>query len=125
MRRITHPALPIDPFLLSLDDTYCRCVYLKATAGIEPGKHLPRFDGRQEAEYQLWIAELFEVAAEDGWETINDPADFAPEERSTVVVADADAAFATVPATDHEYAAHVLATTFDSRAWLVAGAMGA
>lgn len=123
MRRITHPSLPIDPFLLSLDDDYCRWTYLKATAGIEPGRHLPRFDARQEAEYQLWIAELFEVAAEDGWELINDPADFAPEERSTVVVA--DEAFAALPATDDEFAAHVLSTTIDAGTWTLANAIGA
>lgn len=125
-RRILHSALPIDPFLLSLDDRYCREEYLLCTQGIARSRHLPRFSPAQEAEYQLWIDELREVAAEDGWETVNTPADFEPrEDRSTVVLTDADAAFAAIPATDDEWASHVLETTYDPRVWLVADAIGA
>jgi len=115
-RSILHPALPIDPFLLSLDDDYCRRVFLTATEGREPGKFTPRFTAPQERAYQAWIGELFEVAAEDGWETVNTPADFDARERSAPI-ADADAAFAATPATDDEWAAHILDTTFSAAAW--------
>ena len=122
-RRITHPALPIDPFLLSLDDRYCRETFLKATEGIEPGKFVPAFTPRQEVAYQAWIEELFEVAAEDGWETAGELADFAPEERSTVLLATPEEAFAALPATDDEFAGHILATTFPANVWTLANAM--
>lgn len=119
-RSILHPALPIDPFLLSLDDDYCRRVFLAATEGREPGKSTPRFAPAQERAYQAWIGELFMVAAEDGWETCNTPADFDARERSAAPIADADSAFAAVPASDDEWAAHILDTTFSAAAWLAA-----
>lgn len=122
-RRITHPALPIDPFLLSLDDRYCREEFLLRTEGIERSKHLPRFTPAQERAYQTWIEELFEVAAEDGWECSGSPADFAPEERSTVVLATPEEAAAALPATDAEWAGHILETTYAANVWTLANAI--
>lgn len=121
-RSILHPALPIDPFLLSLDDRYCREEFLLRTSGEPRGKFVREFGPAEERAYQAWIGELFEVAAEDGWETVNTPADFDARERSTAPIADADAAFASTPATDDEWAAHILDTTFAAADWLAATA---
>ena len=120
-RRILHSALPIDPFLLSLDDDYCRRVFLDATEGYLPGKILPRFSARQERDYQVWIDELWEVSAEDGWEAPEYPRERF-ERRSELEFRTADEAAAALPASDDEWAARIMETTFSADAWAMAAA---
>lgn len=122
-RRILDSRLPRNPDILALDDLYCREEFLLRTEGVERSKFLPRFTDAQERAYQAWIEELFEVAAEDGWETINALDDFAPEERSTILLATPEEAAAALPATDDEWAGHILDTTYPANVWTLANAM--